>query len=228
MAMLIEAEAAETVIAGRHAEPSGTVRITAAVPIAQLKLAPVLPRLALDHPKIRIVVHASDRFVDIVQEGFDMAVRAHRGALADSDLVQRRIGREVNWLVASPGYLARKGRPAGPEDLAAADGLVISPAEPGWRLSDGSGAERAVTPVPRYFADETVLLMEAAKAGLGIACLQSSVCRAPIAEGALERVLPDWTAGGITLTLLLPHRRGQLPAVRVVADAVVAALSEAD
>lgn len=220
-AMLIEAEAAETVIQGRLAEPSGTVRITAAVPIAQHRLARELPRLAIDFPKIRIVVHASDRFVDIVQEGFDIAVRAHRGALPDSDLVQRRIGREVNWLVASPAWLRRHGAPEAPADLDGTDGIMISPADTAWQLDGENGAEATVRPEPRYHADEATLLVEAAKAGLGVARLQASVARGPIEAGLLQRVLPGWTAGGVSLTLLTPHRRGQLPSVKVVADALV-------
>lgn len=224
-AMMIEAEAAENVIKGRLAEPSGTVRITAAIPTAQLKLADLLPRLAHAYPKIRIVLHATDRFVDVVQEGADIALRAHRGPLPDSGLVQRRIGFEPNWLVASPAYLERAGVPARPEDIDAVEGIVISPSETVWTLEDGKGAQIAVSPAPRYFADETVVLLKAATAGLGIACLQSQFCEAAIEAGELVRVLPAWTAGGTTTTLLTPHRRGQLPSVRIVADALVIALS---
>src|SRR3990170_2884020 len=85
-AMLIEAEAAEHVVKGRLAEPSGTVRITASLPIAQFRLAPLLPRLAASYPKIRIMLHVTDRFVDIVQEGFDIAIRHHFAPLPDTDL----------------------------------------------------------------------------------------------------------------------------------------------
>jgi DNA-binding transcriptional LysR family regulator len=225
-AMLIEAESVENVIAGRLAEPNGMVRITAAVPIAQHKLAPLLPRLAIDYPKIRIVVHATDRFVDIVQEGFDIAVRAHRGRLPDSDLVQRHIGFEPNWLVASPDYLKRAGSPANPEELSGHDGIVIAPSESTWSLENGEGARVVAAPSPRYFADESELLLQAARAGLGIACVPSELFRLPIEAGELVHVLPAWTAGGVTTTLLQPHRRGQLPSVKVVADALVAGHAE--
>lgn len=224
-AMLIEAEAAENVIRGRLAEPSGTVRITAAVPIAQEKLATVMPQLAFAYPKISLVLHATDRFVDIVQEGFDIAVRAHRAPLPDSDLVQRRIGFEPNWLVAAPAFLARNGSPDSPSDLDGADGIVVSPAELRWTLADDSGTRIPVSPRPRYFADESRLLIEAAKAGLGVTCLPSLFCTDALLSGELVRVLPGWTAGGIATTLLVPHRRGQLPAVKAVADALVRALS---
>lgn len=225
-AMLAEAEAAEGVVKGRLAEPSGTVRITASLPIVQFDLAPLLPRLAAEYPMIRIMLAASDRFVDIVQEGFDIALRSHFGPLADSGLVQRRIGFDPNWLVASPAYLRERGPLARPEDVQGADGLMVSPADTAWTLRDGAGTAAEVVPSPRFLANETIALLEAAKAGLGVACLPAGLCASPIASGALVRVLPGWTAGGVTTTLLMPHRRGQLPAVRVVADRIVAALSD--
>ena len=116
--------------------------------------ADLLPRLAHAYPKVRIVLHATDRFVDIVQEGFDIALRAHRLPLPDLGLVQRRIGFEPNWLVASPTYLARAGAPARPADIDALEGIVISPSEAIWALEDGNGAKVTVSPSPRYFADE--------------------------------------------------------------------------
>lgn len=224
-AMLIEAEAAENVIAGRLAEPSGTVRITAAVPIAQQRLAPSLPRLALAHPKIRIAVHATDRYVDVVQEGFDIALRSHRAPLADSSLVQRRLGTDAIWLLASPGYLRRAGTPTHPDDLADHDGVVGSPSQATWTLEDDRGTRTVATPRPRYYADESVLLGEAVEAGLGIAALPGPFFAKKVEAGELVRVLPDWTAGSITTTLLMPHRRGQLPSVGVVVEAIAALFS---
>ena len=223
-AMLIEAEAAEQVVNGRLAEPSGSVRITAAVPVAQYRLAPLLPQLALAYPKIRIELYAVDRFVDIVQEGFDIALRSHYAPLPDSSLVQRRLGFEPNWLVASAAYGQRVGAAATPEDLSRLDGLMVARDADLWSLRDEHGALSEVAPRPRYIANETVALLEAARAGLGIACCPQSFCAALIDNGELVRVLPQWTAGGVTTTLLMPHRRGQLPSVRVIADELIAQL----
>ena len=225
-AMLIEAEAAEHVIKGRLAEPSGTVRITASMPVAQFRLAPLLPRLAASYPKLRIVLDVSDRFVDIVQEGFDIAIRNHFAPLPDADLVQRRIAYDPAWLVAAPDYVRDRGMPSRPEQANGLDGLMASSSERVWTLQDGQGAVAEVTPAPRYVANETVALLEAARAGLGIACLAGSFCAGPIQAGALVRLLPDWTARGVTTTLLMPHRRGQLPSVRTVADHLIAELTQ--
>ena len=108
---MIEAEAAEGVVLRRLTEPSGTVRITASVPTAQSRLSGLLPALARAYPKIRLQLHVTDRFVDLVQEGFDIAVRSHFAPLPDSDLVQRRMAVERITLVAAPDYLARRGVP---------------------------------------------------------------------------------------------------------------------
>ncbi|MBB2840590.1 MULTISPECIES: LysR substrate-binding domain-containing protein [Rhizobium] len=224
-AMLIEAEAAEHVIKGRLAEPSGTVRITASLPIAQFRLAALLPRLAASYPKMRITLDVSDRFVDIVQEGFDIAIRNHFSPLPDNDLVQRRIDDDPTWLVASPDYIREKGVCSRPEEASELDGLMASPSESVWTLRNGDGTVAKITPMPRYVANETISLLEAAKAGLGVTCLPSSFCAQLIASGALVRILPEWTGGGVTTTLLMPHRRGQLPSVRMVADYLIAELS---
>ncbi|TDX83647.1 DNA-binding transcriptional LysR family regulator [Neorhizobium sp. R1-B] len=224
-AMLIEAEAAEHVIKGRLAEPSGTVRITASLPIAQFRLSALLPPLAARYPKMRITLDVSDRFVDIVQEGFDIAIRNHFAPLSDADLVQRRIYDDPVWLVASPDYIREKGAFSRPGEAREFDGLMASPSESVWTLRNDQGSVTKVTPFPRYAANETISLLEAAKAGLGVACLASSFCAPLIESGALVRIFPEWTAGGVATTLLVPHRRGQLPSVRIVADYLIAKLS---
>jgi DNA-binding transcriptional LysR family regulator len=220
-AMLVEAEAAEQVILGRLAEPSGTVRVTASVPTAQHFLAPLLSEVAAAYPRIRVALHVTDSFVDLVQEGFDIAIRDHMKPLPDSGLVQRRLCTDPFWLIASGDYLAGLGATRQPSDLGGAEGLFASPGDTGWTLSNHTGEMQTLTLPGRYYANETIPLLEAAKAGLGIACLPSRLCMQAIAAGQLQRVLPGWTAGEITSTLLMPHRRGQLPSVRVVADLII-------
>lgn len=218
-AALIEAESAEGVVRRRQAEPSGSVRITASVPTAQLYLAGHLPALAEAWPKLDLVVHVTDRFVDLVQEGFDIALRSHFAPLPDSQQVQRRLSREDIVLVAAPAYLEARGTPRWPQDLVAHDALLTGPAATAWHLRQGDSGEAVeVTPRPRMAADESVVLLQAAAAGLGVACLPEAMCREALARRDLVRVLPAWSAGSVTTTLLMPHRRGQLPAVRAVVD----------
>ncbi|WP_321804055.1 LysR substrate-binding domain-containing protein [Burkholderia sp. BCC1988] len=214
-AAVIEAESARDAVLRQAAEPAGVVRITSSVPVAQHILAPCLPALAIAHPKLLLQIHASDRLVDIAQEGFDIAVRSHFAPLPDSALVQRPLATSPIVAVASPAYLARAGTPDAPTDLARHDGLHPGP-QP-WRLQR-AGDTVDVAPRIRMQADESTLLLQAATAGLGIACLPDWIAGAALASGALVRVLPGWRAGTVTTTLLMPHRRGQLPGVRAAVE----------
>lgn len=217
-AAVIEAEAAETIVRRRQAEPSGVVRITTSVPTAQFHLADRLHELARSFPKLSLELHVTDRFIDLVQEGFDIALRSHFAPLPDSGLMQRRIATEPIILVAAPDYLEARGTPSEPAALDGHDGLVVSATARSWRLTHASGAVVEAAPRPRLAADESVVLMKSAIAGLGLVCLPHSIVTAALKEGTLRRILPDWTAGSVTTTLLTPHRRGQLPSVRAVIE----------
>ena len=217
-AALIEVESAQHIVQQRLAEPSGTVRITAAVPVVQFLLAPHLPALARQWPRLLIQLHASDRFVDLVQEGFDIAVRSHFAPLPDSELVQRSLMQEAVWLVAAPSLLKANGTPRQPAQLSKHPGLLTSADAAEWTLRRDDGSIERVTLPPRMVADESVALLHAASAGLGITCLPQSICGHHVARGELVRVLPRWTAGTVTTTALVPHRRSLLPSVRAVLD----------
>lgn len=227
-AMLIEAEAAEAAIQARLSGPRGRLRMTASLITARYHLAPILPAIAEKYPEVQLILHATDRMVDIVQEAFDLALRDHHAPLPSSDLSQRRVGFEPDYLVASPAYLEARGEPEGPQALEVHDGLMNGAiAGPfSWRLTREDGEESVVSPRLRAFADDPDTLLELALAGLGIAAMPRSQCAHHLARGSLVRVAPGWIAGGATTTLLVPHRRGQLPAVRAVADELVLMLRE--
>lgn len=220
-AMLIEAESARSVVLGRLAEPAGNVRLTASLPTAQLFLAGMIPDLVRRWPKLRLMVHATDRFVDLVSEGFDLGIRDHFTTLEDSDLVQRPLQYQPSVLVAAPSYLKEHGTPRAPADLTAHHGLLSGPLEARCRLTHARGESVEISTQPRLIADERLVLLEAASAGLGVACLPAQLCERSLRSGALVRVLPEWTAGGVTSTLLMPARRAELPAVRAVADFLI-------
>lgn len=220
------ADAAEQVVRGRLAEPTGPVSVTCSVPTAQDWLAELLPKVARRFPKLRIALHATDRFVDVVRDGFDIAVRDHFQPLPDSTMVQRRVSVDPVVLVASPRYLARRKQPKQPGDLASHDALLTRASTGSWTLTRGEKETAEVTVTPRFAADETTVLVAAAKEGLGIVALPVRACQQAIASGALRRVLPGWTAGSVMTTLLLADRRAQLPSVRAVADAIADALGE--
>jgi DNA-binding transcriptional LysR family regulator len=217
-ASIIEAEMAESIVRNRLGEPSGTVRLTAAVPTAQFSLADHLAELTARYPKLKVSLHVTDRFVDIVQEGFDIALRSHRFPLADSALVQRRLAVHPFLIVASPDYIAQYGKPERPEDIAGHKAIMPSLTEEHWALISDGGTKALITPQPVMAADEPMVLLKAAAAGMGITVLPTSVCNDALHDGRLVRLLPGWTAGSISTTMLMPHRRGQLPSVRAVVE----------
>ena len=225
-AALIEAEAAEAIVRRRQAEPSGIVRISASVPAAQLYLASHLPRLARAHPKLQVQLDVTDRIVDVLQDGVDIAVRSHFTPLPDSGLVQRPVMADPIILVAAPGYLELHGIPRLPAELQDHMGLLTTASASTWRLLHAQGERAEASPQRAMVANESAVLVAAAIAGLGIVCLPERMCREAITTSQLVRVLPEWNAGTVTTTLVMPHRRGQLPAVRATVEFLVECFRE--
>jgi DNA-binding transcriptional LysR family regulator len=219
VAMLHQAEEAESAIRTRLAEPTGLVRYTCGVATAQFAMREVVPAFLSMYPKVNLLGHATDQTVDIVGENFDLAIRAHSAPLPDSTLVQRTLAPAPWFLFAGSAYLDAHGAPQSPHELAGHPSLfmVRSGAPLIWRLRHARNAkDHAEFPLtPRLLSDDMVGLKQAAVAGLGIVALPGYVCRDELRSGALRRVLPDWLAGDSTLTALVPYRRGLLPSVRV-------------
>jgi DNA-binding transcriptional LysR family regulator len=221
VAALVEAESAENVVRQRVAEPRGTIRFSCPVALAQLGLAELIPRFMTLYPRIRIVQHATNRFVDPVQDGFDVCLRAHSTLLPASTLIQRHLI-NIPWhLFAGPAYLARKGRPASPEDLVAHDGVGLQQSEEAhvWSLTHEEHPDKKATVAytPCLQSDDMGTLKVAARTH-GIVALPGYVGRKEVESGLLVRVLPQWHAGIATVSLLLPSRRGLLPSVRAFID----------
>ena len=219
-AAILEAEAAEDVVKRRLAEPRGLVRISASMATIQMALADLLPELAKLYPKIQIALVATSRYVDLVQEGIDLAIRAHSDSLPDSVYIQHRLGYAPNYLVASPSYLAVHSNPDSPEDINSHFGIVPenTGTEIRWSLRDGSGNMKFVQPMPKLFTDDPFMIVNAALAGMAIANIPHGLAQPHIESGRLIRLLPSWEMEGASTTLLMPYRRGQLPSIRVVVD----------
>lgn len=228
-AMIAEADAAASAVQRRRSEPAGIVRLTASAATIQSGLNQILHRLAEEHAKVQVILHASNTYVDLLQEGFDLAVRAHYEPLKDSSLFQRRLGTPPAVLVASRSYLERHGAPESPRDLDSHAGLfhapTIRPAT--WRLRSAGHRPMDAQPHPRMYADEPSALVSAAIAGLGIAALPMGLCRAELERRALIRVLPGWDAGRASVSVLAVRKADALPSVRVVRDFLVANLPRA-
>ncbi len=228
VSVLREAEMAEIVVRQRLSEPSGVVRVTAALSTMQYALSDIIADFLLKYPKVNVVAIATDVSVDIVRENFDVAIRGHSDPLPDSSLVQRRLITQNFHLYAGVSYLAAHGEPASPDDLLGHSALfmVRRDAPYAWRLRHvrGEGEDVVVPLSPRLASDDVSTLQKAAVEGLGIVALPPYVCRDAVTSGMLRRILPDWAAGSGTLTALVPHRQGMLPSVRAFLDHVGAEL----
>lgn len=214
------AETAEHLVRQRMKEPSGTVRFTTAIGTAQFGLKDVLMDFIEEHPKINLVEYLTSRQIDLLAENFDVAVRAHSGALADSSLISRTLA-VVPWiLVAGSEFFKRTVAPKTPEELRQFHCLFVwrTNTTPAWRLTARGRAETIELATPRLVSNDLFTLKEAALRGMGIAALPAYVCKTELRSGELMRVLPAWSAGESKFTALLPYRRGLLPAVRIFVD----------
>jgi DNA-binding transcriptional LysR family regulator len=219
-AMLSEAQSAREAVDRLSAEPRGLIKVSAPVALAQQQLAELLPDFLVKYPQVRVQMQVSNRRVDLINEGFDVALRVRSQLNDDGSLVMRSFGQVRELLVASPAYLDARGRPATPQDLAGHLTLSMSEDESRqrWELHGPDDVTTRVDIQPRLMAHDFPLLMETAKRGLGIALLPETVCGEPIHRGQLEPVLPDWSLPQGICHAVFPSRRGLLPSVRVFID----------
>ncbi|SMF44584.1 LysR family transcriptional regulator [Pseudogulbenkiania subflava] len=194
------AEAEQEASAGA-AEVRGTLRLALPAAMGRQWLAPLLPAFLEAYPQVSIVADYSERFVDIIAEGFDLAIRM--GELHDSRLIAKKLGDHRRILCASPAYIATHGLPADPQALVQHNCLRFSgfASFPEWRLTNGRQQHAVLVSGPMTSNDSEALLA-AARAGTGILAAGEWLMSRDIAAGKLVRVLPDWqldAPGGIYL-----------------------------
>ena len=219
-AMLAEARAATEDAASLGGEPRGLVRLSCPVSLTQSLLVPLLPEFLSRHPQVQLRVLSSNRRVDVIGEGFDVAIRVRDKLDTDAELVARSFGPKRVVLIASPAFIEQHGEPRAPQDLAALPVLSIfeHEGEQTWELYDRACARTAVTVRPRLLTGEFPLLIEAAVQGVGIAWVPESACAQELRSGKLQVVLPDWGLPQGILHFVYPSRRGMLPAVRALVE----------
>ena len=217
--MLAEAQAAREVVDRLSAEPRGVVRVSVPVAVAQMQLPKILPAFLDKYPKVRLQLHVNNRRVDIINEGYDVALRVRSRLDDDGSLVMRSFGQVQELLVASPKYLDRMGRPQSPEDLDAHVTLSMGEdeARQHWVLHR-DGETRKIALKPRVAGFDFPMLMALAKQGIGITMLPETLCADAVRAGELEVVLPEWRLPQGTAHAVFASRRGLLPAVRVFID----------
>lgn len=215
---------AEQRVRDGQTEIRGTVRINAPMSFGVRVLAPLLPIFQRDHPLLELQVVLSDEFVDPVRGGFDVTLRiAH---IADSGLIARHLCDVPRLMVASPGYLARRGTPTHPEQLAAHAWLGYGYLATGARtlLTHGDETFRVAANGPMC-ANNGEVLMQAAIGGLGIVLLPRFIVEEALAGRALQEVLPDWRAPATAVYAMFPPNRRMPLRTRRLIDYLVEALT---
>jgi DNA-binding transcriptional LysR family regulator len=217
IAELVEASAAVTEMQGTA---RGTVRVTAPVDLGLGILAEVIILFARRHPEIRIDLDLSARTVDLVTEGFDLALRA--GRLSDSSLVARKLGTIAARLYATPSYLRRRGTPRTVADLAAHDCVLFRPrgAKVEWQLTGPSGTE-SVEVTGSIAANDLSFVQKMVLAGMGIGLVPWFLCEGEIERQQLVRLLPDHTSPSGVLHLVYPSSRHVPQRVALFRDFVI-------
>jgi len=228
-AMLVEAEAAEDAIAVVHAEPRGIVRMACPVALLGARVADMVAEFMIAHPRVEIHLEETNRRVDVVGEGIDVALRVRPPPLEDSGLVMRVLANRSQYLVACPELL-RDGVPRVPADLAGLPSLALGTPQQEyvWNLLGPDGAHAAVRHHPRLITRGMPALRAAAVAGAGVVQLPAMMVRDQLVGGELVHVIPGWAPAREIIHAVFASRRGLLPSVRALVDHLARRFGELD
>jgi DNA-binding transcriptional LysR family regulator len=213
--VVADAEEAEQAVSSMQAEPRGKLRVTA--PLSFGMIGPTLSEYLSRYPEVQVEMSCTDRRVDLIEEGYDLAIRV--GALGDSTYIARSLGTLRHFLVASPAYLKKRGVPKTPHDLAKHDHILFTSGARGWTLRRGS----EVVPVlvrSRLAVNDFDIVLAGALAGMGVASMPELVCSAAIRDRRLCEVLPEWSAARSPVHAIYPSGRHLSPKVKSFVDLV--------
>jgi len=217
--ILDDLQEAYLAVTRHHAAPRGTLRINAPMAFGLLDMMNWLPRFKQRYPELKVDLVCNDRFVDLIDEGFDVALRL-AGEMPDSTLMAKKLAIASRLLVASPGYLKQRGTPSTPEALAGHEcltyTLLAKPDE--WQFQMPDGSYRTVTVRGSFQANTGIAMAAAATAGLGITATTSFIVRRELAPGTLVPVLADYPLRSRELYAIYPHNRHLSPKVRAFID----------
>lgn len=220
--LLVEAEAIEQAAVSARSEPAGTLRVSVPLPVGIHVIAPALPRFRERHPGVSVDLRLSDRFVDLTEEGIDVAIRT--GDLTQSRLISRALAPHGLCAVASPAYLARRGTPSHPEELGRHDCVNFRFQSSGqsfrWSFTV-AGNPYELTPTAAITADVSEAVLAIAAAGGGIAISPTIAAAAYVRRGEIVPILRGFVGPRSTFTALWPEARRHNPAVKAFVKYVV-------
>jgi DNA-binding transcriptional LysR family regulator len=225
--VLQELDLAAATVASFRARPQGRLRVSASVVLGQALLPAMLAEYAAQYPQVELFVDLANRRVDLLEEGFDLAIRA--GELPDSSLVSRRLGSAAARLFAAPSYLRQNGTPATVHELAEHVLIDNAPAAATseWQLTHDDGSQHLVASRFHLAANDALLLRELAATGSGIVTLPVFVAAPAVAAGRLVPVLQGWATRRLDVHAVFPSHKSLSPALRAFVDLAVLRLGTA-
>jgi DNA-binding transcriptional LysR family regulator len=220
MALIAEAEAAKDAIGQTLSSPRGLVRMSCPTGLLQAGVADVVAGYLAANPQVQIALDATNRRVDVVDEGIDVALRVRFPPLDDSDLAMRSFGLSEIILAASPAFIAAHGQPKALADVGRLPTLSMGTVgkEHTWRFVDADSNSAELIHSPSLATDDLYTLRRAAIRGVGVACLPTLLIAEDLSSGVLVRVLPPLSFRAGVLHAVFPSRRGMVPAVRALLD----------
>jgi DNA-binding transcriptional LysR family regulator len=219
-AMRDAALAASDAVAEVQTEPRGTIRVTCPVTLAQTVLGELMPEFLKRCPLVQVEMQVTNRPVNLVEEGVDVALRVRANLDDSGSMVLKRLDSSRQILVASPDLLERQGTPRSLDDLQLLDSMAMSAVDghSSLLLVGPEGREHRLQLQPRYVVDDLLTLKFAAMAGSGMCWLPDYMCQEELARGQLVQLMPDWAPPMGIVHAVFPSRRGLAPAVRHFLD----------
>ena len=223
VALVAESRAAREIVDQTLTKPRGTVRISCPVPLLSSGVADIISQYALDNPEVNVLIDATNRQVDVIEEGLDIALRVRLPPLEDIDLAVRHLGLSTFALVASPRLIERLGAVTSLEELKHWPTLASASKRERyvWNLFDASGQAFTLEHRPRMATDDLSSLRAAAMRGVGVTMLPREFVDDELRTGRLQVLLPNLTSKSGLVHAVFPTRRGMVPAVRHLLDALV-------
>lgn len=224
--LLVDGEEAETEALAQSVVPRGLVRFAVPMTFGLKKIAQLLPAFLEQYPEVAIDLHLSDATVDLIGEGFDLAIRIAQ--LPDSSLIARRLGGIPRYTVAAPSYLKRYGRPTHPMHLAEhrCFGYAYLATAGVWHYTNAAGEQASVRPAGQLRVNNGEAVLPAVIAGLGIADLPDFIIGEALAKGEVEIILKGWKQQEGAMHLLMPPGGPRPARVEVLADFLVKQLAK--
>lgn len=228
VALVAESKAAKDIVDQTRSKPEGTIRISCAVGLLSSGITAIITKYLQDNPQVQVLIDATNRRVDVVEEGLDLAIRVRIPPLESTDLAVRQLGISAQILVASPKLAARHERPTSLAALASWPTLTMASSKERftWNLVDAEGNTASWTHRPRLATDDLASLRTAAISGVGVALLPRELVDSDIRFGELVHLLPDLSSAPGLVHAIFPSRRGMVPAVRQLLDALVAGFED--